>query len=412
MSSLLALEQEILAEGRDWTRRRLEERLQKEAAQIEGQARASGRPLRETRYRPLELLTVSGTVQLKVLHGYDVEAQQWICPVRQAWKLESYQRVSPELQARLCETATEVTSYEAAARVATRWGTPSSDDLVHAHVQKVGARTAEMNLPVEPVPTSEPEFSLVIMMDAWKVRERGCDWGVGPGKKNAQRVEWHDVKSAVIYRLEQRVQKGERALLAQKFVVAVPPMTEPVDFGAAVQAEALRRGLGRARRVYIVMDGAVYLWAIAQDRFAEAIKTLDFYHASQHLWAVAHAHYGENSEEARQWVEPLLHQLRHGKEIKVVRTLEALAKDYSKRSAVGRVIYREAEYFRTHEDHLHYAQRAKEGSPIGSGAVESLCSQLQNRFKNTGQFWKRPSLANLLRVAILCRNEDQNHIWN
>ena len=85
--------------------------------------------------------------------------------------------------------------------------------------------------------------------------------------------------------------------------MACPPETTPVDFGAAVQAEARRRGLGRARYVYLVMDGAVWLWDLAEDRFASAIKTLDFHHASQHLWAVAHALHGEGTDPAKEWVE-------------------------------------------------------------------------------------------------------------
>jgi hypothetical protein len=411
MSSLLQLEQKALEEGREKTRRDLEESLQREAEQIEA-AHAQRVHLQDRCSRTLVLRTVPGTVRLKVRYGYDPERKQWVCPVRQAWKLEPYQCVSPELQARVCETAIEVGSYEAAARVARRWGTPCSDDLVHQQVQKVGAKIAQTELPASWATPREPEFSLVIMMDAWKVRERGRDWAAGPRKRNAQRVEWHDVKSAVIYRLQQRVEKNGRGLLTQKFIVSVPPLTDPVEFGAAVQGEALRRGLGRAHRVYVVMDGAVYLWAIAEDRFAEAIKTLDFYHASQHLWAVASALHGEGSPKARPWVEPLLHQLRHGKEHQVVHTLQELLsrKDRSKRSKTGRIVHREAQYFRTHQDHLHYKQRAREGAPIGSGAVESLCLQLQKRFKTTGQFWNRPHLANLLRVIQVCRNADQPHI--
>jgi hypothetical protein len=54
----------------------------------------------------------------------------------------------------------------------------------------------------------------------------------------------------VIYRLEQRAQSaGGRGLLVEKYAVATPTQTTPVDFGAAVQAEALRRGLGRAKVV-------------------------------------------------------------------------------------------------------------------------------------------------------------------
>jgi hypothetical protein len=89
--------------------------------------------------------------------------------------------------------------------------------------------------------------------------------------------------------------------LVEKFVVACPPETEPVDFGAAVHAEAMRRGLGRAKTVYVVIDGAVWLWHVAQDRFATAVKTLDFQHASEHLRAVGQALHGEGSEASRAW---------------------------------------------------------------------------------------------------------------
>jgi len=71
-------------------------------------------------------------------------------------------------------------------------------------------------------------------------------WGLSP----YQRIAWHAIKSAVIYRLEQRAQSASsRGLLVEKYVVATPPQTSPLDFGAAVQAEARRRGLGREQTV-------------------------------------------------------------------------------------------------------------------------------------------------------------------
>jgi hypothetical protein len=415
MNRLLELEQQVLEEGREWTRQRLEARLQKEAQKIELEYRRAGMVLKEVRLRPLELRTVCGVVRIKVRHGYDPQQKRWICPPRQVWGLKAYQRVSPELQARLCYTATEVSSFETAAHMARRWGTPCSDDMIHHQVQNCGAKAAELELPPTPAAIQEAEFSLVIMMDGWMVRERSKDWGASPRKKNAQRIAWRDVKSAVIYRLDQRAEKeGGRGLLLEKFVVASPPLTDPLVFGAEVQKQAMRRGLARAERVYLVMDGAVYLWALAEDRFPQAIKTLDFHHASQHLWAVGHALYGEDTPEARQWVEPLLHQLRHGEEIKTINALEELlAKNlFSSRSQAGQTLQRETEYFRKHQDHLHYQLREKEGAPIGSGAVESLGGQLQRRFKTCDQFWMRQGLTHLLALSTTFRNHDDPYLWN
>ena len=41
---------------------------------------------------------------------------------------------------------------------------------------------------------------------------------------------------------------------------------------------------------------------------------------------------------------------------------------------------------------------------MGSGAVESLCRQLQNRFKSCGQFWSLNGLTHLLAINVLFTN--------
>ena len=50
--------------------------------------------------------------------------------------------------------------------------------------------------------------------------ERGPDWGASARRKKAERVKWYEIKSAVIYRLEQQVKKeGGRGLLLEKYIV-------------------------------------------------------------------------------------------------------------------------------------------------------------------------------------------------
>ncbi len=414
MNALREIEQAVLAEGREWTRRRLEEKLQLASHALATVCPATGRPLQETRWRDLQLHTVTGLIALRVRHGYSAALGEWICPARLAWGLAAYQRVSPELEALVCYTATAVGSFEGAAAMAQRWGSPVSDDLIHAHVQQRGAVAKDLTRPSPAVPAREPAFSLVIMMDGWMARERGPDWGASARKKAPERIAWHEIKSAVIYRLEQRAEKASgRGLLLEKFIVACPPATTPVDFGAAVEAEARQRGLGRAKHVYLVMDGAVWLWDLAEDRFATAVKTLDFHHASEHLWAVGHALHGEGSAAAVAWVEKLLHHLRHGQEARVVRRLQDLLTPAAGRSAETQaLLQREAHYFKTHREHLHYQTIERAGAPIGSGAVESLGAQLQRRFRCSGQFWMRPGLSHLLALAVLFRNRDEAYLWN
>jgi hypothetical protein len=190
--------------------------------------------------------------------------------------LAARQRLSPEFAARLADPATETGSYERAARRAVNWGHPASDGRRHDLVQNLGAGAADLVLPTPAPPPHEPPLSLVIMPDGWLARARGPDWGAEAELEKPQRSAWHEIKSAVIYRLEQRAETaGGRGLLIEKHVVATPPETLPVDCGALLLDEARRCGLGRAQKVYVVMDGAVWRWDLVADRLTNACQTLD-----------------------------------------------------------------------------------------------------------------------------------------
>ncbi|HXT12768.1 MAG TPA: hypothetical protein VN873_14495, partial [Candidatus Angelobacter sp.] len=64
-----------------------------------------------------------------------------------------------------------------------------------------------------------------------------------------------------------------------------------------------------------------------------ASQRLDFYHASQHLWAVAHALHRDDAQAARQWIEPLLKKLKAGRAVLFHRLtllgIAATASDYA-----------------------------------------------------------------------------------
>jgi len=249
-----------------------------------------------------------------------------LCPVRKLWGLSARQEMSPVFEERLCFTATLTGSYQSAARVADKWGSPADDTTIHTHVQQAGARAQALeNERVEralnPATRADvvaeaqrqwgaQEFSLVIEMDGWMVRERGAQWGLKPPQTKADRVAWHEMKTAIIFGLGQRVKTGSgRPVILDKTYVAW--RGDPHEFGRRLYAEALRQGLNQAQKVYVVADGAVWIWNLVADRFETAVGVLDFYHASQHLWAVAQAIYADQNQ-ARRWVEPLLHDLKHG----------------------------------------------------------------------------------------------------
>ena len=74
------------------------------------------------------------------------------------------------------------------------------------------------------------------------------------------------------------------------------------------------------------------------------------------------------------------------------------------------LVQREIHYFQNHQEHLHYQDNAAKGFPVGSGAVESGCSQFQDRFKRTGQFWNSASLGRLQALKVARNNGDWDQL--
>ena len=229
-------------------------------------------------------------------------------------------------------------------------------------------------------------------------------FGHSHASPTAERLKHHEDGRYAIALVERIETLGLARLSRQR-------LDEPHEFSRRLYAEALRRGLNQARKVYVVADGGVWIWNIVADRFGASTGVLDFYHASEHLWAVARAIHTDE-EQARRWAAPLLHQLKHGGEGRVLKRLTDLVKRRGGGAdSTGALIETEANYFARHRDHLHYQAVESEGCPKGSGAIESTCSQLQDRFKRTGQFWTLPGEQCLLALELARRNEDWDEIW-
>jgi hypothetical protein len=368
-------------------------------------------PLGQRKRRKLTLRSELGDVSLKVDYGWDRQAGRWLSPVPRAWGLGPHQKLTPGFAEKLCFTVTATGCYEEAAQVVSKWSGPMDDSTLHSLVQRRGAQaeTRRQERSAQPPPERQPQRPdselAVLMVDGWQVRHRGEGWGRKRTPK--PRVEWHEMKTGVFYLQEQSAQtEGGRGLIEDKVVVSV--VGEPVELGARLQWEALRGGLGRARQQLFLGDGAPWIWNLQQDRWKEALGLLDFFHASQHLWELGRALVGEEESRLVPWIEERLHQLRHGKEKKVLSEIAGLKKP---RGPAGEVVAREQNYFTNHACRMNYQAMARRGWPIGSGAVESACRQKQCRFKRPGQFWTSTGLRNLIALDEARRNHHWDQLW-
>lgn len=369
----------------------------------------SQRRAQHRRKQVVTLRTGVGEVKVVAWHGWDPGSGQWGSPLRQRWGLAPHQAMSPGLEDKLAFTLTVTGAYEDAAALAGKWGCAVDDSTLHALAQRLGARAEQQQQqrlevgPREVPPLRAASELVVFMLDGWQARYRGPGWGKKKARQN--RVEWHEVKLGVFYLAEQAGRTaGGRGVLSDKVVIRW--QGEPAELGRRLHQEALGRGLGRAKHILVVGDGAPWIWNVAADRWAGAEELLDFYHASEHVWALGRGLYDE--AEAQSWVEARLHELRHGKQEEFLAQLAALK---APRGAKGKMVREQQNYFVRQAQRMNYQEFAQQGWPIGSGPVESACSGEQNRFKRRGQFWTRSGLANLAALKQARQNNHWDELW-
>jgi hypothetical protein len=245
-------------------------------------------------------------------------------------------------------------------------------------------------------------FTLVIELDAWNIRERD-HWGQSQElrQKGEEPGRWHWVYGGTCFRLSQRAHTagGRAAILSRGYAMTRGGMDALKE---QLWAEAMRHGLGRANEVLVVADGAVWIWNLVEDRFRKARQRVDFYHVSEHLWAVAHTLHPDDPAAARAWVEPLLAKLKEDDSCEVITELEQLQQRLE--GAAREKVEKEVNYLQTNRERMDYGTAKKRGEPLGSGAMESTCRQYQVRFKRTGQFWSQSGDEALMCLETFRRN--------
>ena len=225
-------------------------------------------------------------------------------------------------------------------------------------------------------------------------------------RKNPKFDRWHWVYTATCFRLSHRCKKGRfknklRPIITERSYVATRGGIEALR--QQIYYEARARGRAQAARVLVIADGAVWIWNLVEDRFPDAVQRLDLWHANSYLWAVANELHGQGSKEARQWAKPLLKQVRNDQVAKVITQLEELKPHLAE--AAAKTATEAIEYYQNNQKRMKYKEGRKRKEPVGSGAIESTCRQLQCRMKRCGQFWSTRGDEALLCLEMFWRNQ-------
>jgi len=201
---------------------------------------------------------------------------------------------------------------------------------------------------------------------------------------------WHEVKIGMVAGWDRD------RLVAPSYVAARESAT---DFGPRLATEAARRGaleverwegsvtrrsLAVLRPALILADGAVWIWNLADEYVDQRIEVSDFYHAAEHLAAVATACFPDSTEAAT-WLAARSGELLTLGPLPILVAFDRLAPPTPKAVEVRRV---ERAYFASRIDRMDYPSLRLDGLPIGSGAIESAADHVvQRRMKRAGMRW-------------------------
>ena len=179
-------------------------------------------------------------------------------------------------------------------------------------------------------------------------------------------------------------------------------------FGPRLALEAHRRGLDGAAEVVVLGDGAEWIWNLATEHFPHATHIVDWYHASERVWELGRAFYGETSRRGTAWVEQQLALLAAGQ-------VRRLVRNWQRRACTGAVAVIRTEqvtYFTNQADRMAYDQYRGRGLDIGSGMVESACKYVIGaREKGPGMRWSVRGAQAVANIRVLLLN-DQWHDYD
>lgn len=344
------------------------------------------------RYRAKQVQTLLGWITVRRAAYACPACGQGRCPLDAVLHL-ARDSVSPGVRRLACRFGAQQPFASAAADVAEATGVVQlSASTVRTLTEAVGTRREAAiaaaitvawthGLPAVPEP---PPARLYVALDG--VYILGTD-GVG-----------REVKVGVVQPV-QRIAGGERRAPASY----VAGLESAARFGPRVALEAHRRGVEEAPLLAVLGDGAAWIWTLAAEHFPGALLIVDWFHASERVWELGRALFGDGTSETTAWAAAQLDRLAAGQAATLAQEWRAL----SCRGEAALVRDAQVTYFTNQAARMAYDQYRAQGWDIGSGMVEGACKHLiAAREKGPGMRWSEAGAQAVAAVRVLLCNDE------
>ncbi len=248
---------------------------------------------------------------------------------------------------------------------------------------------------------------VVVSSDGGRVRLRENKRGPKTKKRRTRyKGAWREPKLLIIYVVD------AQGKLEKSFSPLIDGTLEGPDaLYQLIQGYLESLGIQQADQVLFVADGAHWIWNRIPDLVAalgldseRVHELIDFYHAVEHLGAVAALRKSWSAKERKAWVRKQRSLLLKGQVEQVVEAVQAIC-----RGRNSKAITTERDYFIRNRRRMAYPTLKALKLPIGSGAIESAVRRVINlRLKGPCIFWYRENAEKML----MLRSYYKSGRWN
>jgi hypothetical protein len=354
----------------------------------------------------LQVRGMFGSFRLQRDYYYHAGKQQGYYPADAALGLEG--AYTPALTRLVCLEGADQSSYQQAENhLKETGGIQVSARQIQRVVQRVGrGAQAWQERPAQPGSCDAP--TMYGSADATGLPMRKEELVGRVGKQEDGTAKTRSAYLGCIFTQHRCDEKGRpvRDYESTTYVSNLGPLE---DFGPLLRQEAIRRGLGQAQKMVLLIDGAIGLENMGRLNFPGVLQIVDFYHALEHAGKVLEALLGGKNHPDYQtrrsrWVKRLL---RNG--------VQNLIKE-TRQECAGKpqmpAVEKELGYFVHNVERMRYGTFRRQGLFIGSGVIEAGCKTLiGSRCKQSGMFWGEPGAQNVLALRCIHSSRRLQEFW-
>ena len=397
-------------------------------------------------YRKKQILTMMGKVEFKRAYyqcqrgEQEKEENQKLCgqgrsPADQVWGIDQ-RRTTPGVQESISYLCARLTFEEAAETFSRLLPLDISARQAQSLMEPVGKALAEREERVlkalfeqashKQSSTEEQKDQILpksierlyIEMDGIMERLRRGTVEMEEREKQRKGDVYRELKVGVTFQAERGRERSELApevwvdTPKEKSMRYVARRTAKGDFDQLLYGLARQSGLSQAKQIVVLGDGAPWIWKLVAEHFPEAVQIVDLYHAQEHVWQVARAVFGPQTEAATVWAKDACDLLVHGNIEELVAAIAALPPIAPHPGESRSVPEKAVDYFTTNAERMRYPTFRAQGMHIGSGVAEAACKTVvATRLKRSGMRWTPDGLDALLPLRTCVLNHTYDAFW-